>query len=93
MLLSGAEIFLSLMIIAIGIIRNIKLYFNNVEKKKQINWCFNVYGTAIIVIICGLFTPADILSNIIFSIPLTIIYVILLNKIRLKYFYLNQDNK
>jgi hypothetical protein len=49
MTLSGAEIFLSLMIVAVGIIGNIKLYVNNVPKKKQINWCFNIYGSVIIV--------------------------------------------
>ena len=84
MSLSPAEIFLSLIIVMVGIVNGIRLYFNKAEKKKQINCGVNAFGSAIIVIICGLFTPPDILSNIIFSIPLMIIYSVILYKNRAK---------
>ena len=93
MTLSGAEIFLSLTIIAIGIIRNLKLYFNNAEIKNNIKWSINIYGSAIIIIICGLLTPTDILSNIIFSIPLTVLLILIINRIGYKNLKLKHENK
>ena len=82
MTLSGAELLLSLTIAVIGLIGNLKLFLNQEEKKNQIKWSASIYGAALLVVICGLFTPPDILSNLIFSGPLTVLYMIILRKIK-----------
>ena len=92
MTLSGAEFFLSLTIVVIGLLGNLKLFLNQTEKNKQIKWSASIYGAALLVIICGVLTPPDILSNIIFSVPLTVIYIVILRKIGFKKFGLNQEN-
>ena len=84
MSLSGAEISIAYVITVIGLIGNIKLLLNKTEKKSQMKWSFSIYGAAIFIIIVGLFTPPDILSNIIISVPLTAIYIITLNRIGFK---------
>ncbi len=84
MTLSGAELLLSLTIVVIGLLGNLKLFLNLAEKKTQIKWSASIYGAAILIVICGLFTPPDILSNLIFSGPLTVLYIAILRKIRYK---------
>jgi Sec-independent protein secretion pathway component TatC len=81
MILSGAELYLAITLAVIGLIGNLKLFLNQSDKNKKIKWSFSIYGVALIVILVGLFTPPDILSNIIFSGPLTVIYIIVLRTI------------
>ena len=88
MTFSGAEFYLAITATLIGLIGNLKLRLNEAEKNKRIKWNFSIYGAAILILICGLLTPPDILSNIIFSVPLIIIYIFILKKFgfkRLKY--------
>ena len=68
----------------IGLIGNLKLVLNKSEKNKQIKWSASIYGAAVLIVLCGLFTPPDILSNVIFSGPLTVIYIIILRRIGFK---------
>ena len=81
MTLSGAEFYLAITVAVIGLIGNLKLFLNQTGKNKQIKWSVSIYGTSILIILCGLLTPPDILSNIIFSGPLTAVYIIILRKI------------
>jgi hypothetical protein len=90
MLLSGAELYLAITVSIIGLIGNLKLFLNQSEKNTQIKWSVSIYGIALLVIICGLFTPADIFSNIMFSGPLTVIYIVFLRKIGFKKLRHNQ---
>jgi len=80
MTFSGAELFLLLTIVVIGLSGNLKLFLNQTEKTKQLKWSFSVYGIALLVIICGVLTPPDILSNIIFSGPFAIAYILILKQ-------------
>jgi len=82
--LSGSELSLSLIIAVIGFIGNLKLFFDGTDREKQKRWSFFIYGIAIIVLICGLLTPPDLLSNMFFSIPLIIVYRLILNRIIIK---------
>ena len=84
MTLSGAEFFLSLTIVVIGLFGNLKLFLNQTEKNKQIKWSASIYGIALLVIICGVLTPPDILSNVIFSGPLTVFYILILRQLVFK---------
>ena len=84
MTLSGAEFYLVITVMLIGLIGNLKLRLNDAEKNKQIKWNFSIYGAAILIFICGLLTPPDILSNIISSVPLAIIYIFILRKFGFK---------
>jgi len=81
MTLSGAELYLAITIAVIGLIGNLKLFLNQTEKNKQIKWSVSIYGASILIVLCGLLTPPDILSNIIFSVPLTAVYIFILRKI------------
>lgn len=74
MTLGGGEIFLTSILVIIGLVGNLKLFLNSAGKEEQIKWNVSVYGTAILILIIGLFTPPDILSNILFSGPLTVLY-------------------
>ena len=84
MTLSGAELYLSLTIVLIGLFGNLKLFLNHTEKNKQIKWSASIYGIALLVIICGVLTPPDILSNVIFSGPLTVFYILILRQLVFK---------
>jgi Sec-independent protein secretion pathway component TatC len=66
--------------INVELIGNLKLFLNQAEKNKQIKWSTNIYGAAILIVICGLLTPPDILSNVIISGPLTVIYILFLRQ-------------
>ena len=68
----------------IGLIGNLKLVLNQSEMNKQIKWSAFIYGASVLIVLCGLLTPPDILSNVIFSGPLTVIYIIILRKIGFK---------
>ena len=61
--LSGAELSASLIIAIIGIIRSLKLFFDNASKEKRQEWNFFIGGAVAIVLVCGVFTPLDLLSN------------------------------
>lgn len=76
MQISVPEYILSLMLVVIGIIQNLRLYRNKAQKVRQIRWSFMIYGAAIIVLICGSFTPPDILTNLVLSVPLFLIYAL-----------------
>ncbi len=80
--LSGAELSASLIIAIIGIIRSLKLFFDNASKEKRQEWNFFIGGAVVIVLVCGVFTPSDLLSNAIFSIPLIIVYRLIIKKMR-----------
>lgn len=84
MKLSGAEFFLILVVVCVGLFGNLKLHFNNRDRNQHIRWNTSIYGLSIIILICGILTPPDILSNIIFSIPISIIYLIIVRKIVFK---------
>lgn len=73
MTLSGAEVFLTLLVVLIGIVGNIWYYFKQDKKSKQIEWNLNMYWAAFLILICGFFTPPDILSNLLFLVPLILI--------------------
>lgn len=70
--LSGTELFLALTIVVTGLTGNLKLILNKKEKIAQLKWSISIYGIALLIVICGVFTPPDLLSNIIFSGPLAI---------------------
>jgi len=78
--LSLAEVFVSLFIVTVGILGNIILYFKNVSKIEQVKWSVLIYGSALIMLICGLLTPRDILSNSMISIPLIVVFVVIVKK-------------
>ena len=79
--LSGAELSASLIIAIIGIIRSLKLFFDNASKEKRKGWNFFICGAVGIVLVCGVFTPPDFLSNAILSVPLIIVYRLIIEKI------------
>ena len=89
MTLGGSELLLALIVVLVGLTGNLKLKLNRTERIKQIKWSFSIYGIAILILLCGLLTPPDILSNIVLSGPLTIIYIIILRKIGFKRLNLN----
>lgn len=91
--LSGSELSLSLIIAITGLIRNLKLFFDGAEKKKQNKWSFFIYGAAAIVLICGLLTPPDLFTNLIFSIPLITVYRLLIKRIGIKNLKLNPHSR
>jgi len=82
--LSGTELFLALIIVVTGLTGNLKLFLNQKEKIMQIKWSISIYGIALLIVICGVFTPPDILSNIIFSGPLAIAYILILKQLVFK---------
>ena len=84
MKLSGAEFFLTLVVVCIGLIGNLKLYLNNRDRNQHIRWNTSIYGVSVILLICGILTPPDILTNIIFSVPISIIYIFIIRKIVFK---------
>ena len=84
MKLSGTELFLALIIVVTGLTGNLKLFLNQKEKIMQIKWSISMYGIALLIVICGVFTPPDILSNIIFSGPLAIAYILILKQLVFK---------
>ena len=90
MTLGGSELFLALTIIGIGLLGNLILFLNQTEKNMQPKWSASIYGIALLVLICGIITPPDIFSNIIFSGPLTIFYILILRKFGFKRFGLDQ---
>lgn len=87
--LSGAELFASLAIAVIGVTWGLKLFLDNAAKEKRKEWNFFIFGATAIVLVCGLFTPPDLFSNAIFSIPLIIVYRLVIWKIRGN----NRENK
>lgn len=82
--LSGTELFLALTIVVIGLTGNLKLILNKKEKIAQLKWSISIYGIALLIVICGVFTPPDLLSNIIFSGPLAIAYILILKQMVFK---------
>ena len=84
MTISGAEIFLAFSVVFVGAIGNIKLFLKDADMIKQKKWSLTIYGIPIIVVICALFTPQDIISNIVFSVPLSVVYVLVFRLIIFK---------
>lgn len=81
MKLGGSEFILSFILAIIGLLGNLKLILNQTEKNKRIKWSASIYGAALLVFICGLLTPPDLFSNMLFSVPLTVVYLVILRKI------------
>jgi len=70
--LSGAELTLFLITALTGAGGNLALYFRGAKKAKQKRWGFYWYGSAIVLLICGWITPPDLLSTLLFSVPLVV---------------------
>ena len=79
--LSTPEVIFAFNILVIGIIGNFVFHFRQAGKNKQIKWSAIIYGAAVLLFACSLFTPPDITSSIMVAAPLTIAYVLLLNKL------------
>jgi len=92
MIFSGAEIYLAIAIVLVGLIGNLKLYLSQSVKRERIKWNFSIYGTALIFMLCGLFSPPDILSNVILSGPFAFIYIVFLRAVIFKKRRINQAN-
>ncbi len=84
MILGGTELLLASIVVLVGLIGNLKLKLSQAERIKQIKWSVSIYVLALLVLLSGLLTPPDTLSNIILSGPLSIIYILTLRKIGFK---------
>lgn len=79
--LGTQEIIIVFIIMIIAIVGNLVFYKKQAGKAKQIKWSVMLYGATLLLFACSLLTPPDITSSIMVSAPLTIAYILLLNKL------------
>ena len=83
--ISGAELTLFLMMALTSAAGNGVLYFKEAKKAKQKGWAFYGYGSALILLACGWLTPPDLLSTLLFSVPLVVVLSIVGRRLNIQF--------